>query len=187
RTRPGVAGSPSGSAYASSRPTSAVGSARVPSLSLSRRIRTPGAGARGSVPAGASGESAAYRGTRNGASVRLPGGAPSGRASATATGASTAEQNHLSPASSHAPSPRGRAVVVAPDRSDPPVDSVIHWPLVIATAGSGEGNRGRQAPRTEASTSGWHSSAAAPSDIATGQEKVADSGPYTCSSACWTT
>src|SRR5690606_41489987 len=119
--------------------------------------------------------------------VRARGGARRGGAAGTATGAWPAGQSPLSPASGHAPSPRGRAVVVAPDRSDPPVDSVIHWPLVIATSGSVEVNRGSQASRIEASTSGWHSRAAAPSDIATGQEKVADSGPYTCSSAWWTT
>ena len=61
--------------------------------------------------------------------------------------------------------------------SEPPCDSVIHWPLLIAWSGSVDSSRGSQASRTDASTSGRLSSAAAPSLIATGQEKVADSAP----------
>ena len=187
RTRPGTVGSPNGSAYASRSPISAVGNARVPSLSLSRRTTTPGAGPCGAAVAPASGESTAYRGTRNGARTRLPRPAPSGRANATAIAASAAEQNHFSPLIRHDPSAAGRPSVVVRRQSEPPCDSVIHCPLVIAVSGSVEISRGSQASRTAASTSGVISSAAAPSAIATGQENVADSGPYRCSRACWTT
>ena len=113
--------------------------------------------------------------------------APSGRASATAIAESTAEQNHFSPVRRQAPPPESRAVVAERARSEPPGDSVIHCPLVTATAGSVLVSRGSHACRTAGSVSGRASSAAAPSAIATGQEKVADSGPYRCSSACWTT
>jgi hypothetical protein len=61
--------------------------------------------------------------------------------------------------------------------SDPPCDSVIHWPLVIATSGSVETSRVSQVSWTAGSIPGRLSSAAAPSAIATGQVNVADSGP----------
>ena len=81
----------------------------------------------------------------------------------------------------------GRAVVVEREMSDPPCDSVIHWPLVMARSGSVDSSRGSHASRTAGSTSSRDSSAAAPSLMATGQENIADSGPYRCSNACWTT
>src|SRR5215475_4183767 len=180
RDSPPAYGSPAGCPAAPSSPISAVGTARVPNLSLRRCSRRPGAGA---TP------SAAYRGTTNGARVRLPGAAPSGRASATAISASAAEQNHFSPVSRQASSVPvgGRALVVEREMSDPPCDSVIHCPLVIACAGSVDTSLGNQASRTDGSTSSRDSNAAAPSLIATGQENTADSGPYRCSSACCTT
>src|SRR5664280_565917 len=70
------------------------------------------------------------------ASPREPAGAPSSRASTTATSLVTAEQNHFSPLSRQPPSaPRLARVLVRPT-SLPPVASVIHCPLVQATAGS---------------------------------------------------
>src|SRR5664280_2136704 len=57
RGSPGAAGSPTGQASASSRPTSALGSARVPSLSLSRCRRRPVAVVQ--VPPASPGEPAA--------------------------------------------------------------------------------------------------------------------------------
>src|SRR5215467_7711390 len=128
----------------------------------------------------------AYGGTRNGASARLPAPAPSGRASATAIAESAAEQNHFSPVSRHTP-PSWAAVVVDRDTSEPPCDSVIHCPLVTAVSGSVDTSLGSHVSRASPPVSGRDSSAAAPSAIATGQENVADSGPYRCSSACCTT
>ncbi len=46
-----------------------------------------------------------------------------------------AEVNHLRPYSRHAPS-SNRATVSDRPTSEPPVDSVIHWPLVQKVAGS---------------------------------------------------
>jgi hypothetical protein len=110
--------------------------------------------------------------------VRLPSAAPAGRASATAIAESIAEQNHFSPVSRQVPVPSsGRAVVVDREMSEPPCDSVIHWPLVIATSGSVEISRVSHRSCTAGSISGRLSSAAAPSAIATGQVNVADSGP----------
>src|SRR6266540_2818288 len=170
RASPGWPGSPSGTAGTLRSPTSAVGRARVPSLSFSRCSVIP----------------SASRDTRNGASVRLPAAAPCGRANATAIAESMAEQNHFSPDSRQL-SPVRTATVLVRERSEPPWDSVIHWPLVIAVSGSVETRRGSQASRTAGSISGRDSSAAAPSVIATGQLKVAHSGPYRCSRACCTT
>jgi hypothetical protein len=107
----------------------------------------------------------------------LPVTAECGRTSATAIAESMAEQNHFSPWMRHEPSAAGWPVVVARPTSEPPCDSVIHWPLVIAVAGSVESSRGSQASRTASSTSERDSSAAAPSAIATGQVNTADSGP----------
>ncbi len=74
---------------------------------------------------------------------------------------SMAEQNHFSPWIRHDPSAAGRPVVWARPTSEPPCDSVIHCPLVIATAGSVDSSRGSQASRTASSTSDRDSSAAA--------------------------
>ena len=108
RARPPPSGSPTGSAYASCSPTSAVGTARVPSLSLSRCSVTPRAAESGAVVKPDSGESAAYRGMRNGARARLP---PrpgvAGLTSAIAMAESMAEQNHFSPVTRHDPSAAG--------------------------------------------------------------------------------
>jgi hypothetical protein len=125
-----------------------------------------------------SGESAAYRGMRKGASPLLPFTPGCGRTSATAIAESMAEQNHFSPWMRHEPSAAGWPVVVARPTSDPPWDSVIHCPLVMATAGSVAIRRGNQASRRLESTSERESRAAAPSAIATGHVNVADSGPY---------
>src|SRR5262249_53661566 len=100
---------------------------------------------------------------------RLPRPPPLGLASAIAMDESMAEQNHFSPVMRHDPSAAGMPTVPLRLRSDPPVDSVIHCPLVTATAGSVEISRGSHGSRTDESTSERDSSAAAPSAIATGQ------------------
>src|SRR5664280_170403 len=188
RGSPGAAGSPTGQASASSRPTSALGSARVPSLSLSRCRRRPVAVVQ--VPPAWPGEPAATsasRGTTQQASPREPAGAPSSRASTTATSLVTAEQNHFSPLSRQPPSaPRLARVLVRPT-SLPPVASVIHCPLVQATAGSRLSSRGSTRFRNSAATPSDCSTVTAPSVIATGQLYVADSGANRCSSASCTT
>src|SRR4051812_26401205 len=139
------------------------------------------------MPTVDSGESSAYRGIRNGARARLPPPAERGWTSAIAIAESMAEQNHFSPVIRQEPSPAGVPTVLARPTSEPPWDSVIHWPLVTATAGSVVVSRSSHGLATELSTSERDSNAAAPSAIATGQVKVADSGPYRCSSACCTT
>ena len=168
-------------------PTSAVGTARVPSLSLSRcrrprrrRVR------RGGEPG--SGESAAYRGTRNGARPGCRGRRPRAGPARPPSPSRSAEQNHFSPVSRHEPSAAGRPVVVARPTSEPPCDSVIHWPLVIAVAGSVEMQPGQPGV---AHAPGPHRSGTAarrrrrPSRP--GRRTSPTPGPYRCSRACWTT
>ena len=78
---------PTGTASVPSRSSSAVGRARVPSLSFSRRTRIPF-----QAPSGW------RRLSANSESPRLPGSvAPSGRARATATSAVVADVNHFVP------------------------------------------------------------------------------------------
>jgi len=104
--------------------SSAVGTLRVPSLSLSRltvMLRSRPLASRSS--------------TKNSASPRLPSGLPSGRASVNAISDAVADVNHLVPYRRHW-SPSLRATVSVRETSEPPVRSVIHWPLVHITAGS---------------------------------------------------
>jgi hypothetical protein len=64
-----------------------------------------------------------------------PAGFPSGRPSVSAICEVTAEVNHLRPYSRHAPFSSIARVCERPT-SEPPVVSVIHWPLVQKVAGS---------------------------------------------------
>ena len=89
----------------------------------------PGRGPSGGAVKPASGQSAAYRGTRNGARRPAARPAPSGRASATAIAESIAEQNHFSPAGA-----RSRRPPAAPSwwpgrrRTRPATrSSTVHW------------------------------------------------------------
>ena len=149
RTRPRLAGSPSGRAYASSQADLGGGQRPGAELVLEPVQATPGAGASGAASP-ASGESAAYRGTRNGASTRLP------RAGAVRPG-----QRHrhrrvdgraeplLAGEPPGAVRRPARAVVVERPTSEPPCDSVIHCPLVIAVGrvgGDQPGQPRRRAP-----------------------------------------
>jgi hypothetical protein len=112
--RPAIAGQPS-------RVSSAVGTLRVPSLSLKRLTAMPGA----RRPA------SSRTGTKNSARPRLPAGLPSGRPRVSAISAVVAEVNHLVPYSRQPPAPSWRATVsVVRPTSEPPVRSVIHWPEV---------------------------------------------------------
>jgi hypothetical protein len=156
RRSPAPSGSPTGHATAPSSSSSAVGNERVPSLSLSRRTTMP-----------LERPSSPRRCTRNNARPRDPSGAPSGRASVSATSDVVALVNHFVPYRRQTPSPSRRATVSVPPTSEPPVVSVIHWPLVHALSGS------RETRRSTTSTSAgppWTSSVrAAASVIATGQ------------------
>ena len=98
---------PSGYAGAPSNSISPVASARVPSLSFSRRIRNP----------------PPERGTRKHPMPRVPSGAPRGRAVTRNWSASATEQNHFSPCSRHAEPSRIASTRFAPT-SDPPCRSV---------------------------------------------------------------
>ncbi len=139
--------------------SSAVGTLRVPSLSLSRltvmpRIRP----------------CSSRTSTKNSARPLLPSGLPSGRARVNAISAVVAEVNHLVPLRRQPPGASGslRATVWVSDTSLPPVRSVIHWPEVQARAGSRAIRRG-----TARSITAWlpasSSVRAAPSVIASGQ------------------
>jgi hypothetical protein len=79
-----------------------------------------------------------------------------------------AELNHFVPYRRQ-PSGEARATVSVRPTSDPPVRSVIHWPLVHARAGSREVSRGT-ARATSAALPASSSVRAAPSVIASGQE-----------------
>jgi hypothetical protein len=91
----------------------------------------------------------------------------SGRASVSAICDVTAEVNHLRPKSRQC-SPSATARVSVRPTSEPPVVSVIHWPLVQHVAGSREVSRGTArsiSSRTPVSSN----VRAAPSVIASGQ------------------
>ena len=94
---------PSAYAGAPSNSISPVASARVPSLSFSRRIVKP----------------PPERGTRKQPIPRVPSGAPLGRAVTTNWSASATEQNHFSPEIRQA-SPSGTASTRFAPTSEPP-------------------------------------------------------------------
>ena len=102
-------------ASASTNSISPEATERVPSLSFSRRTRTP-----------LREPSRRVRSTRKVATPRLESGAPSGLASTTNASPLQFDANHLNPLSSHA-SPLRVAVVSSAPRSDPPVRSVSSW------------------------------------------------------------
>ena len=115
-------GSPTSSARVPSSSSSAVGTLRVPSLSLSRSTLRSIGDTR-CVIASLDVEH------REPAAARPP---PSGRASVSAICEVIADVNHFLPYSRQpSASVRSARVRVVPT-SDPPVDSVIHWPLVQA-------------------------------------------------------
>ena len=109
--------SPTRHAIAPSRRISPLAIDRVPSLSLSRRIRYAFG-----VPSGRT------RGSRNSDTPRSPGWVSAGslRASTIAKPASGFEQNHLSPCSAHDPSAPSVARVAVPATSEPAPCSVMN-------------------------------------------------------------
>ncbi len=110
---------PTGVAWAPASVSSAVGSARVPSLSFRRFTRMV-------EPSCVRPLRGSTRSTRNRPRPRLPSGAPSGRASASAQSAVVAEVNHLTPYRRQSPASWHRATVEVRPTSEPPSRSVIH-------------------------------------------------------------
>ena len=139
-------GSPdSRKASASTNSTSPEATERVPSLSFSRRTRTP-----------LRDPSRRVRSTRKLATPRVESGAPSGLASTTNASPAQLDANHLKPLSSQA-SPLRVAVVSSAPRSEPPVRSVSS--CAVSPAHSPEANLASTWSRTSAgayaATSDW--------------------------------
>ena len=123
-------------ASASTKSSSAVGTERVPNLSLIRLMW---------MPLREPSERSAR--TRKSASPRRPGSAPSGRASVTIACASMLEQNHFEPFSAHV-SPLAVAAVSLLARSEPPRISVMNIAPSQEPSYSGDCRRGSTRSRT---------------------------------------
>ena len=179
RASPPPSGLPTGSAYASWSPTSAVGHGPGTELVLEpvqRHARC------GRVRRDRWSRTAASRSRSGGSGTEqvpcCPDTPRCGRTSATAIAESIAEQNHFSPWTRHEPSAAGMA-----SRGGPAdIGAALRLGHPLATGDGHAPGRSRAAAaatasRTDESTSERESRAAAPSAIATGQVNVADSGP----------